>query len=487
MSDEFCEKVFDGTVRIGGVLLRCVYHGFRRCTSNAYWLIYPIAFIGTLSLHQSQRGDYLVWLWNRTSWEWVHRHISYAYHEMPALNHFLWLFGFTYATFLVLVGLFEVGRMTRYQNRLDMIGLKNGLGETPKVKNIERTEHGLRLLVHSPGIGLSAFKNQEDALSMAMGESVESIDGIPHSSKLTISITRKQMPTHSPYEELIQTRRPAYSFVVGASHNGIVTQRISDLPHMLMVGTTGGGKSMFFRQVILGLLETSSALQVVLLDLKRGVEMNRFATLPNVKVAKEESEAVALLRKICDEMDRRFRYLSEHKYRFIEPERDKVDRLVVGVDEASVLYTLSSRKSAQNDWANTARDLTQRIAKLGRAAAIHLILATQKVANSTIDTHIQENLEGRMCFRTNTLQGSIAVLGNKMAFELPDTPGRAIWNHGNTFITLQAPYLSEAVMEERMLVLEAEYALGQKVIYQKDLFGEDSGRHYDFLHQMTHG
>ncbi|WP_207748713.1 hypothetical protein, partial [Clostridioides difficile] len=66
-----------------------------------------------------------------------------------------------------------------------------------------------------------------------------------------------------------------------------------------------------------------------------------------------------------------------------------------------------------------ARFLTEHIAKLSRAAAIHLILATQKVTKETVDTRIQENVSGRMCFKLNTTEGSVRMLGHGKAADLP--------------------------------------------------------------------
>ena len=95
---------------------------------------------------------------------------------------------------------------------------------------------------------------------------------------------------------------------------------------------------------------------------------------------------------------------------------------------------------------------------VGRAAGIHLIAATQKVTTKTIETDVQENIGGRICFRVGTLQGSNTVLGNKMAYELPDVKGRAIWNCGNDFVEVQTPFLSEAMIEKEISTFTQEIA-----------------------------
>lgn len=142
--------------------------------------------------------------------------------------------------------------------------------------------------------------------------------------------------------------------------------------------------------------------------------------------------------------------------------KHKKDLIVVGVDEASVLYKKKSGDRHGNTATNLSRELTDEITKLGRAAGIHLIAATQKVTSKTIETDVQENIGGRICFRVGTLQGSNTVLGNKMAYELPAIKGRAIWNCGNDFIEVQTPFLSETTIKREIDNIQEEFNSGKR-------------------------
>jgi hypothetical protein len=88
------------------------------------------------------------------------------------------------------------------------------------------------------------------------------------------------------------------------------------------------------------------------------------------------------------------------------------------------------------------------------------------VTNESIDTKIQENIGGRVCFRVNTLQGSNTVLGNKKAFELPEVKGRAIWASGNDFTEIQTPFISEGVIDRELKLIKAEFADGKRKCLQ---------------------
>lgn len=128
--------------------------------------------------------------------------------------------------------------------------------------------------------------------------------------------------------------------------------------------------------------------------------------------------AVQILNAVKAEMDRRFKFLEAKGLKAIDPAQGKFDRIVVAVDEAGELYADKSKHEDDYELTIEAQSLTNSIARLGRAAAIHLILATQKVSKESINTVIQENLSARMCFKMNTLQGSLQVLGSKDAMDL---------------------------------------------------------------------
>ena len=161
-------------------------------------------------------------------------------------------------------------------------------------------------------------------------------------------------------------------------------------------------------------------------------------------------------------MKERFKILEDKGHKQIDPDLHKKDLILVGIDEASVLYGKRRGDKSGNDLMAQARELTDEIAKLGRAASIHLIIATQKVTNESIDTKIQENVGGRVCFRVNTLQGSSTVLGNKKAFELPDVKGRAIWASGNDFTEVQTPFVSEKLIAEEIAQIKIDFDSGKR-------------------------
>ena len=361
---------------------------------------------------------------------------------------------------LFVLGAFQVIVHKRLQRAIELAGPKGAPGASPQVRKRIRVDriHSI-LRVSSPGMGPGKWERQREDLSFELRQDITKI--VPSSDRrfIDIHLSKRPLPKKVDYFDCVDALTTPYSFIVGESESGIITQSIRELPHMLMGGATGMGKSTAFKLCIYSLLRSSppEGLKMVLLDLKKGVEVADFQEFPQVTIAKNEEEAVRALEKIVQEMQDRYLYLEKEKYKKIEPLRDKLPIIVLGVDEASVLYGTQNSNPSKKELINRARDLTSQIAKLGRASGIHLILATQRAIKSSIDMATQDNLEGRLCFRTKSVSGSTAVLGNNDASSLPDIPGRAIWSKGSKVQLVQVPFLKDEVLSEECEALAEKF------------------------------
>lgn len=341
--------------------------------------------------------------------------------------------------------------LAKAQKALGHLGLKTPTGIEPKVARIVELESKQRrVLVHAVGIDIESFRSKKGSLESSFNAIVQEIRVCPSNRQMVeILVSDKELPKLVRFDDNSSRLIDPYTFLVGETMDGFVTADLRNIHHLLVAGATGGGKSVFFKQVLVGLLKSSKFLQLYLIDLKRGVEFKPFGALNNVEIAKDEVSALSTLQSVVAEMERRFKILEEKGFNEIHPERDNLDRIVVAIDEASVLFTVGKTSKANKENAHNAREMTDQIAKLGRAAGIHLILATQKVVKETIDTRVQTNINAKMCFRVNTIASSMTVIGNKKAAELPDVKGRGIWSLGSNDIVVQVPRLdSDEITEE---------------------------------------
>lgn len=181
---------------------------------------------------------------------------------------------------------------------------------------------------------------------------------------------------------------------------------IADMPHMLIAGTTGSGKSVLIHQIICSLLinHNPSNLQLYLIDPKM-VEMPLYSSLPNCKVVSTTEKAIKLLDELCTEMDVRYQTLNRYKCRDIESYNSKakkpMKRKVVFIDELADLI-LTSKKAVESS--------IVRLAQKARACGIHLVVATQRPDRTVVTGLIKTNIPVKACLSVNTGIDSRIVL-----------------------------------------------------------------------------
>ena len=195
---------------------------------------------------------------------------------------------------------------------------------------------------------------------------------------------------------------------------------LTEMPHMLIAGTTGSGKSVFIHGLLFSLLMRNrpEELKLVLVDPKR-VEMNMYRDLPHLlcPIVKEPKEAKVALKKLCDEMDRRYDLfeksgvvrIRDYNEDYCEyAHKKKLPFIVAVVDEFAELV-MQEKEVA---------DYVLRIGQKARAAGIHLIIATQRPDTKVITGTIKSNLPTRVALTTASYFDSQTILGVKGAEEL---------------------------------------------------------------------
>ena len=419
-------------------------------------------FTKTAILHLYVRG-----LWDFVMWQ---NTIAMIYNDLGFWPNFIGIWGFLYLTPLSFIGSFYILRLRKAQRKLDLLGLKNGQRQGPKVLDFYQSgPHQHELIIKDSGIGINGMLRQKDSLASAFDMQVLEIKSRASSPSIVeINFTTQVIPKYVDYTVTVGSEHlKEGEFVVGVGQNGVEKINIDLLPHLLIAGATGTGKSVCTKQVLTTLMAQMAPIQFYLVDMKGGVELGEFKDSPVVRMATDMEESIKLLRKVDELMKERFIQLrSLRKSKFSDA--DKVDRLIVCVDEASVLLGHRARGSKDYELALEARELIGSIARLGRAAKINLILATQRVSQDSIDTTIQENLTGRICFKANTPENSIRALGVSDAKDLPAIKGRAIFQRGDSTMEVQVPDISpldiHLMLKKQRQVMEAKGILHEKMI-----------------------
>ena len=199
------------------------------------------------------------------------------------------------------------------------------------------------------------------------------------------------------------------SFGLGTSASCGIVCDLAKMPHLLIAGATGSGKSVCINSIITSILLNAHPefVKFMMIDPKQ-VELSQYNGIPHLcaPVVTDPVKAVAWLRGMCDEMDRRYNVMSENGVRNIESYnqvyRDaQFPRIVVVIDElADLMYTSGKKAEAP----------IVRLAQLGRAAGIHLVIATQRPTRDVITGLIKANMPSRIAFATASAVDSRTIL-----------------------------------------------------------------------------
>ena len=201
--------------------------------------------------------------------------------------------------------------------------------------------------------------------------------------------------------------------VLGEDNTGdIQIRKLENLPHLLVAGATGSGKSSAIHAQIISMLLTNdyTRLQFVMIDVKK-VEFSMYSSLTNylaTPIITDAEKAVKTLECLCKEMDNRFFLLEKEGLTDISQATDNnvggksMPHIVVIIDEFADLVAQDKGR---------VKKAVCRLAQKGRASGIHLIVSTQRPSTEVLPGDVKVNFENRMCFKVSTAVDSRVVLG----------------------------------------------------------------------------
>lgn len=239
-----------------------------------------------------------------------------------------------------------------------------------------------------------------------------------------------------------------FVIAMGAGENRqVVTQDVRELPHLIVAGATGGGKSVFLNQMLCTLLSRNkpSMLKILLVDLKGGLEFGPYEGIPHLQkpVVYDRELVPEVLSYMQGEKRRRFELFREAGVKDIRgyngSHKRKIPYVFLVFDEiANLMLDRQMKGKVEN--------MLTDLAAQGRALGLHLILCSQIPKSNVINTLIKGNIPNRIAFSTDE-QGSMAILDNAMAKRLPPG-GRCIFKHAAWQYELQAPLIEDKQIEE---------------------------------------
>jgi len=330
-----------------------------------------------------------------------------------------------------------------------------------KVTDIERGPVITRYeLEPAPGVKLNRIVALNDDIALAMkAQSVRIVAPIPGKARVGVEVPNMQSSLVYLKEVLaspeFKESKSKLTLALGKDIAGqAVIDDLGDMPHLLIAGTTGSGKTVCVNALILSMLFTATPgeLKFLMVDPKM-VELAPFNGLPHLlcPVVTEAKKASAALNWVVNEMEERYRLLAKLGVRNIEAYNEKQERIpyiVVIIDELA-------------DLMNIARDQIEnaitRLAQLSRAVGIHLILATQRPSVDVVTGVIKANFPARISFKVASKVDSRTVLDMNGADKLLGKGDMLFLRPGESkLIRAQGSLISDKEIEKVVAFIKAQ-------------------------------
>ena len=226
------------------------------------------------------------------------------------------------------------------------------------------------------------------------------------------------------------------------------------MPHLLIAGTTGSGKSVCINTIILSLLyrHTPDKCKFILIDPKM-LELSTYEGIPHLlcPVITEAKKAASVLGWVVKEMESRYRLMTKEGVRNIDSYNAKhklpMPYIVVVVDEMSDLMLVAGKEI---------ENYIQKLSQMARAAGIHIIMATQRPSVDVITGTIKANFPTRISFQVTSKIDSRTILGEQGAEQLLGKGDMLYMSSANRIVRIHAPFVSDSEIEKINNYLSAQ-------------------------------
>ena len=365
-----------------------------------------------------------------------------------ALEH---IFG-TYITFgliIIPILLFLPLDKRAVQDRLRNIGLVNHTDMVPELKRKYKDKENPRMTIwefSSQGIPLKVWQDKQAAIETALDITIVKMKYGSGKSRILLYT----VPARTDLPEVINWNPKflsieSFILVLGESFIGPVTVDLVKIPHILLGGSTGSGKSVLLKLLLMQAIQKGA--KVCISDFKGGVD---FPPIWHEKcrMCVDEETTLELLTELTDELKRRKKLLAtagqSNIDRYNAATGEQLQRYIFACDEIAEVLDKTGLTKEQKETVSKIESKLSMIARQGRAFGIHLILATQRPDANILSGQIKNNVNCRICGRADTVLSQIILDNTSAAEQIPkDARGRFLLHDGTVF---QAYWFDENTM-----------------------------------------
>jgi S-DNA-T family DNA segregation ATPase FtsK/SpoIIIE len=321
--------------------------------------------------------------------------------------------------------------------------------------NIKKVSHGpvvtLNEFEPAAGVKVSKIINLSDDIARNTSSESARIATIPGSNTVGIELPNNIRENVYLSEILsnpdFKKKEIKLPIALGKNISGKpVVSDLTSMPHLLIAGTTGSGKSVCINTIILSLLyrHTPDKCKFILIDPKM-LELSTYEGIPHLlcPVITEAKKAASVLGWVVKEMESRYRLMTKEGVRNIDGYNTKhkllMPYIVVVVDEMSDLMLVAGKEI---------ENYIQKLSQMARAAGIHIIMATQRPSVDVITGTIKANFPTRISFQVTSKIDSRTILGEQGAEQLLGKGDMLYMSSANKIVRIHAPFVSDNEIEK---------------------------------------
>ena len=351
-----------------------------------------------------------------------------------AMEHALTAYLLAGAAALPVLLLYPFGRRAA-KDQLQCIGLVNHAGVAPDLLRKRRDRDNPRVTVwefRNQSIPLQEWDKKRLAIETALGITIVKLTYAKGKSRVLVYA----VPAGDDLPEKLEWKDSylspdSFVLTLGKGYTGPVTVNLAYIPHILLGGSTGSGKSVLLKLLIMQALRKGA--EVYIADFKGGVDV------PNVwhekcRMCFTEEDLCDTLDRLVEELERRKSAFKPNIDAYNETTGQPLPRLIFACDEVAEMLDKTGADSERKKLLSQIESKLSTIARQGRAFGIHLILAMQRPDATIIPGQIRNNMDSRVCGRADSVLSQIILDNTSAAEQIPkDARGRFITGDGTVF------------------------------------------------------
>ena len=325
------------------------------------------------------------------------------------------------------------------QDQLKSIGLINHSEAVPELKSKRKDKQNPRITIWeftSQGIPLKVWKDKQAAIETALDITIVKMKNGSGKSRVLLYA----VPAISDLPDFIEWKdkylsQQSFVLNLGESFTGPVTVDLSRVPHILLGGATGSGKSVLLKLLLMQ--ANKKGANICIADFKGGVDFPP-VWHKECRMCFEEQSTLELLTELTEELEHRKQLLKAAGLPNIDHYNavtgKNLQRYIFACDELAEMLDKTGLTKDQKETVNKIEGLLSTIARQGRAFGIHLILATQRPDSTILNGQIKNNINCRICGRADNVLSMIILDNTDAADQIPeDAQGRFLLNDGTMF------------------------------------------------------